>query len=155
MAALTDAFRDAIGPDIGMLTVRSHSLMLLRDTPRSSEPITSAVPNVRSASRKSVVASASSAIVCKLKCFRYDRVFEMLETRDTGTCTRAPADARMAPGETDAARRSGIINPWPPAACNVRAMAPRLCGSTTPSNTANNGCSPIASAARIKSSTCT
>src|ERR1035438_5580121 len=36
------------------------------------------------------------------------------------------------------ARRSGMTTPPAPAACAVRTMAPRLCGSSTPSSTTNN-----------------
>ena len=96
MAALTEALSDAIGPDMGMEIAKSHSFMLRRDTPRSSEPITSAVGGDRSASRKSVFALASSATVCKPRFLRCDSVLDMFGTRATCTCTNAPADARIA-----------------------------------------------------------
>ena len=41
-------------------------------------------------------------------------------------------------GQSGAARRSGTITALAPAACAVRIMAPRLCGSSTPSKTISN-----------------
>ena len=55
-------------------------------------------------------------------------------TRATGRCATAPAEARAAASVSPAARRSGMTTPLAPAASAVRMIAPRFCGSSTPSS---------------------
>ena len=57
----------------------------------------------------------------------------MFTTRTTGKYASAPAAARPTVSVNPAARRSGITTAAAPAACAVRMIAPRLCGSSTPS----------------------
>src|ERR1039457_6844671 len=67
--------------------------------------------------------------------FRSSRARLTLVTRATGRCSSAPAAALATTSVTPAARRSGTMMEPAPAACAVRIMAPRLCGSSTPSST--------------------
>src|SRR5450755_198047 len=62
----------------------------------------------------------------------------MLVARTIGMYSRAPAAALATTSVRPTARRSGITMPPAPAACAVRVMAPRLCGSSNPSSTTNN-----------------
>ena len=62
------------------------------------------------------------------------------------------AAAFAAAGPRPAARRSGKITPWAPAHSAERMIAPRLCGSVTPSRMTMNASSPRSCArARISS----
>ena len=59
----------------------------------------------------------------------------MFVTLAMGRCSLAPAEALVTVPVTLAARRSGMTTPFAPAASAVRRIAPRLCGSSTPSRT--------------------
>src|ERR1035437_4126922 len=59
----------------------------------------------------------------------------MFVTLATGRCSLAPAETFAPAPVTAADRRSGITTPSAPAASAVRRIAPRLCGSSTPSST--------------------
>ena len=59
----------------------------------------------------------------------------MLVTLAMGMCSLAPAETLVTVPVTLADRRSGMTMPLAPAASAVRRIAPRLCGSSTPSRT--------------------
>jgi len=68
-----------------------------------------------------------------------------LGTSATGRCSRAPAEDLTATAERGALRWRGTIRPWQPAASALRARAPRLWGSSTPSMARKNGVGAAAS----------
>jgi hypothetical protein len=70
--------------------------------------------------------------------FNSSSVRLMLVTRVTGRYSSAPAAALATTSVRPTARRSGMMMPPAPAACAVRTIAPRLCGSSTPSSTTIN-----------------
>ncbi len=79
-------------------------------------------------------------------------VLATLVTRATGQRSTAPADALATAGVTPTARSLGMTTPCAPRAWAERMMAPRLCGSSTPSSTTTSGGRPVCAAAARSSS---
>jgi hypothetical protein len=75
-----------------------------------------------------------------------------LVTTASGSSSVAPAEALVTTGVTAADRCSGMITPWAPRTYAERMMAPRLCGSWTPSSATTSDGSPRAPPAATSSS---
>src|SRR6266446_5782535 len=87
--------------------------------------------------------------------FRSSRVRAMFVTFAMGRCSLAPADDFATVPVTPAARLSGITTPSAPEASAVRRIAPRLCGSSTPSSTMTSEyCPRFAAITSSKSAYC-
>src|SRR5947209_10999811 len=153
--AATEAFRDSTWPDNGIRTKTSQRWATRRDRPFPSAPTTSTSGPVESSrsSRSSSPSPSSPAIIRPASAYDV-RVRTRLVARATGRCASAPALAFQAEGVTPTARRSGTSTPWAPNAAAERAIAPKLCGSVTPSTATRSACSVASSARRSRSSGC-
>src|SRR5699024_5195751 len=79
--------------------------------------------------------AASSPTANRLSFLKNSRVRLRLVTCATGIRARVPAEVFHAVMFTPAERRSGMTTPCAPKAVADRMIAPRLCGSVTPSRT--------------------
>ena len=109
--------------------------------PTSSLPITSAVGLVRSASNSSVLLFSVAATICSPSLCNILSVLRTLPTRLTGMTLSAPAELFIDSALTGAEFLTGMISPCAPAHSALRAIAPKLRTSVTPSKTTTSGVS--------------
>src|SRR5215212_10299744 len=139
-APATEALRLSTLPDMGMLTRASQESRTRRWRPVPSLPTatqTGSSASWRSNRLSSAVPSRPMHQTPESRSCSTARA--RLGTSATGRCSRAPAEVLTATADRGALRWRGTIRPWQPAASALRARAPRLWGSSTPSRARKKG----------------
>src|SRR5215211_405673 len=139
-APATEALRLSMWPDMGMWTRTSHDSLTRRWRPVPSLPTTMQTGSSAS-SRANRLASAvpSRPMHQMTESRRCSMARARFGTPPRGRCSRAPAEAFTATADRGALRWRGRTRPWQPAASALRARAPRLWGSSTPSRARKKG----------------
>ena len=119
----------------------SHNLSTSFDIPVSSLPITIAVGPLRSASNSSSSLFSVAATIRNPSLCNIFSVPRMLPARHTGIRLSAPAELFIDSAFTGAELLSDVTSPWAPAHSALRAIAPKLRTSVTPSSTTSRGVS--------------